>query len=156
MMTNVPLALRVIVVGPAGSSDNTAHVGVGENGPGGSLPCPSQEGAIARSSDGAVDEGVTSVLGVALPCLSCDHGEAAVSEHVQLSVEVERCPRPKDEVHSALNVAVLEEVEAPVVTDRVLKPQEPAIVEGRFVSGDPRGHCLCSRSLPVWPRRRVL
>lgn len=134
---NVPLALRVVVVEPACRSDDTAHLSVGENRPRGILPCPTQVGALASSRDGAVDEGVASVLSVALPCLSSDNSKAAVTKHMKLIVKVERCPRAKDVVHCALNIAILEEVEATIVTEGVLESQESAIVEGGFVSRDP-------------------
>lgn len=111
------------VVGPACRSDNAAHLCVGKDRPRGTLPCPSQECAIASSRDVAMDEGVTSVLVVALPCLSGDYSEAAITKHMKLSVQVEGCAGAKYEVHSTLNVAILEEVEATVVTEGVLKTQ---------------------------------
>lgn len=144
---NVPLALRMVVVEPACRSDNIAHHSVGKNCPRSILPCPSQASGLASSGDRAVDEGVASVPGGALPCLSGDNSQAFITEYMELSIKVEGCPGAKDVVHGALNVAILE---------GALKSQELAIVEGGFVSGDAQCHSLCSQSLPVWPWQRVL
>lgn len=36
--------------------------------------------------------------------------------------QIKRSPRTEDEIHSAFDVAILEEMEAPVVAERVLEP----------------------------------
>ena len=57
---------------------------------------------------------------------------------------------PENEVDGALDVAVVEEVAADVVEQRVLRPQDPAPVQHGLVSGQPQRH----RLLPHSPRRR--
>jgi hypothetical protein len=57
---------------------------------------------------------------------------------------------PENEVDGALDVAVVEEVAADVVEQRVLRPQDPTPVQHGLVAGQPQ----CHRLLPHGPRRR--
>lgn len=57
---------------------------------------------------------------------------------------------PENEVDGALDVAVVEEVAADVVEQRVLRPQDPTPVQHGLVAGQPQRH----RLLPHGPRRR--
>lgn len=69
--------------------------------------------------------------------------------------QINRGSTSKNEINGAFNVAVLEEMVAPVITDSVLISFYFAVKEGCLVAGDPQCSCLSS-GLPMRPWCRVL
>lgn len=64
--------------------------------------------------------------------------------------QIERCSTSKNEINSAFNIAIFEEMVASVITECILKSNQSAIVECRFGPGNSQRNRLLSRILSIW------
>jgi hypothetical protein len=69
--------------------------------------------------------------------------------------QVQGLSASENEINSAFNVTILEKMASLVVTQRVLKPNESAIIESSLVSTNSQSNCLFFQ-FPTRPRRRIL
>jgi hypothetical protein len=69
--------------------------------------------------------------------------------------QVQGLSASENEINSAFNVTILEKMASLVITQRVLKPNESAIIESSLVSTNSQSNCLFFQ-FPTRPRRRIL
>lgn len=119
---NLLVTFRVHIVRPSLRANDTTKVGVGENNFGIRHPSPAQDGILGIARYGTMHKRESCTVG-GLPRLRRDHRlHCGVTNDVQFCVEIERSPTSEDEIYSSLNVAILEEMEASVITKCVLEP----------------------------------
>lgn len=70
--------------------------------------------------------------------------------------QIEGLSTAKDEVDGALNIAIFEQMFAPVIAKGVLKSIHSAVVERRIFSCNFHRHRLSPHSLSIRPRCRIL
>lgn len=149
------LAFRMEVVAPSSGIYDRAHIAVGKNDTRTGHPSPAQEGASAFPSNLAMHEWVSGILSRSIPSL-CGYKGHGILDHVHLRVKVQGLSPSENEINGAFNVAILEEMFAPVVTQRVLEANQSAFVECSFGPGDPQCQRLTSYLFSVWLGRRIL